>query len=55
MKEEEIYSPDNDGLIDQIEEKYDWYCWEEQDWEENKYMYEYDLEHLEELSKREKM
>lgn len=31
------------------------YCWEEQDWEDNKYMYEYDFEHLEELAKREKM
>lgn len=31
------------------------YCWEEQDYEENKYMYEYDLEHLGDLAKREKM
>lgn len=32
-----------------------WYCWEEQDWSENKLFYEYDLEHLEELPTKEKM
>jgi hypothetical protein len=26
-----------------------WYCWEEQDWSENKLFYENQLEHLEEL------
>lgn len=32
-----------------------WYCWEEQDWSENKLSYENDLEHLEELPTKEKM
>lgn len=30
------------------------YCWEEQDWSENKLFYEHDLEHLEELPSKEK-
>lgn len=32
----------------------DWYCWEEQDFMENKLFYENDLEHLEELPSKEK-
>lgn len=31
------------------------YNWEEQDWEENKYVYEYDLEYLTGMAVREKM
>jgi len=38
--------------IDEDEER--WYCWEEQDWSENKLFYKYDLEHLEGLNKRER-
>lgn len=38
-----------------IYEEEDLYVWEEQDWEENKYVYEYDLEYLTEMSVREKM
>ena len=36
------------------DERY-WYCWEEEDWEQNKLFYECDLEHLEELPTKEKM
>ena len=39
--------------IDEDEER--WYCWEEQDWSENKLFYENDLEPLEELPQKEKM
>lgn len=35
-------------------DEYYWFCWEEEDWEQNKLFYEYNLEHLEELSKRER-
>jgi hypothetical protein len=38
--------------IDEDEDMY--YCWEEQVWLENRLFYEYDLEHLEELNKRER-
>jgi hypothetical protein len=38
--------------IDEDEER--WYCWEEQDWSENKLFYEYDLEYLEELPTKER-
>jgi hypothetical protein len=31
-----------------------WYCWEEQDWIENKLFHENDLEYLEELSQRDR-
>lgn len=36
------------------DERY-WYCWEEQDWSENRLFYENDLEDLEELPQKEKM
>lgn len=51
----DVYSPKNDKFLEEIEEEYKLHIWEEQDYEENKYMYEYDLEHLEDLAKREKM
>ena len=36
------------------EDEYDWYCWEEQDFMENRVVYENDLEHLLELPTKEK-
>ena len=33
----------------------EYYNWEEQDYADNRVVYEYDLEHLEQLAKREKM
>lgn len=39
--------------LDEDEER--WYCWEEQDWSENKLFYEYDLEYLEELPTKEEI
>jgi len=39
--------------IDEDEGDYG-YCWEEQNWPENKLFYENDLEHLEELPQKEK-
>ena len=50
-----LYDPLNDEFIESDKEDDIHYCWEEQDWEENRCLYEYDLEHLEELAKREKM
>lgn len=44
---------DEDG--DPVYEEECYYNWEEQDYTDNRAMYEYDLEHLEELAKREKM
>jgi len=59
VKSEDIYSDIHKDFLQDIEEDYREYCslynWEDRDWEENKYMYEYDLEHLEELAKRQKM
>jgi len=43
MKQEELVGDEDDIYFN----------WEEAEWEENKLFYEYDLEHLEELSKRE--
>lgn len=40
---------------DPVYEEECYYNWEEQDYTDNRSMYEYDLEHLEELAKREKM
>ena len=37
------------------EDEQHWYCWEEDDWEQNRLFYEYDLEYLEELPMKEKM
>lgn len=42
-----------DAMSEEEEAEY-WYCWEEQDWMENKLFYKYDLEHLEELPSKEK-
>lgn len=51
----DLYNKTSSSYFDKIEEEYKLHIWEEQDYEENKYMYEYDLEHLEDLAKREKM
>jgi hypothetical protein len=37
-----------------LQEEPDWYCWEEQDYEEGRLMYENGLEHLQELPTKEK-
>ncbi len=50
----DVYGPENDEYLGQIEEEYDWYCWEEQEFMENRVLYENDLEHLEELPQKEK-
>lgn len=44
-------------IQEEIEEDEDdtWYCWEGQDWEENKLFYENGLEYLEDLPTKEKM
>ena len=55
MKSGDVYLPESDEYLESITEEYDWYCWEEQDWSENKCFYENDLEHLEELPQKEKM
>ena len=51
----DLYNQESSEYFDKIEEEYKHYIWEEQDAEENKWLYEYGLEHLEELSKRGKM
>jgi len=51
----DLYNQESSEYFDKIEEEYRHYIWEEQDYRENKWLYEYGLEHLEELSKREKM
>lgn len=52
-------SPENDEYLESIEEEYDWFCWEEADYTENKLFYEYDgsamLRNLEELPSKGKM
>lgn len=55
MKHQDIYLPENDKILEKIEEEYDWYCWEEKDFQEGKLMYEYGLEGLQELAVREKI
>lgn len=51
----DVYVSENDEYLESIEDEYDWYCWEEQDFMENRVMYENGLEHLEELPSKEKM
>lgn len=51
----DLYNQESSEYFDKIEEEYKHYIWEEQDYQENKWLYEYGLEHLEELSKRVKM
>jgi hypothetical protein len=55
MKSGDVYLPESDEYLESIEEEYDWYCWEEEDWSENRCFYENDLEHLEELPSKEKI
>lgn len=43
-----------DRLELKLQEEQDWYCWEEEDFMENRCFYENDLEHLEELPTKEK-
>lgn len=50
----DVYSPDSDEYLESIEEEYDWYCWEEQDFMENGVFYENGLEYLMELPSKEK-
>lgn len=38
--------------VDEDEDR--WYCWEEADYMENRVFYDNDLEHLEEMSQRER-
>lgn len=54
MKSGDEYLPENDEYLDQIEEEYDWYCWEEQDFRENRVVYDNGLECLMELPSKEK-
>lgn len=49
----DVYSPDNDQLLEAITEEYDYYMWEEQEHEYTKRMYEFGVEHLAELAYRE--
>lgn len=55
MLQPDIYSVEYNEFLEAVEEEYDWYCWEEQDYVEGKLMYEYGLEGLQELAVREKM
>jgi len=48
------YLPENDEYLQSIEYDYDWYCWEEQDFMENRVVYENGLEYLMELPSKEK-
>lgn len=38
-----------------VEDEDYWYCWEEQDWMENRLFYKYGLEHWEDVCQRESM
>lgn len=44
----------DEDLVNKMEEEYQYYIWEEQDYKETKLMYEYGLEGLEELPTKEK-
>lgn len=50
----DVYDHQNDEYLEQVEEDYDWYSWEEQDFMENRVMYWNGLEYLMELPTKEK-
>lgn len=54
MKTIDVYIPDSDEYLETIEDEYDCYCWEEQDFMENRVVYENGLEYLMGLAMKEK-
>lgn len=52
MTLDDLYN--GEDLVNQMEEEYQYYIWEEQDYMENRLMYEYGLEGLEEVCQRER-
>ncbi len=49
----DVYSPENDEFLQGIEEEYDYYIWEEQEYQYTKRMYDFGVEHLAELAYKE--